>query len=554
MMHRCRNYLCHESVFEQPKAAYNEGYSMTKRVKRVLALVLVWAACMSVVACASEQSEKNYDGPALVASILAQVQFADTLKDVGDSATLYFSDLPEGTQVKLYLGSGYYADEVALLTLAKASDAAAVKEAAKAHVAQQRNQFANYIPEELGKIDQALIWEGGSYVIICISDRVADAKLILDNGTDPNYKLPGGSSNTTTNTTTVGGTTTQPPVTTAPPATSTPAPTTPITTARPTLNQNLALDSNGYPILMSLDGRYYKYSNGMIRIDNCAYEVCGYSDSVAETYAQLVSKVADALAGKTKVYSLAIPTSYGVMVPNDIQMQMTGYGNQGQYIENVIAKYSSNVTPVRCFDNLMRHRNEYLYFRTDHHWNGIGAYYAYEAFCETKGIKPYTMQQREEVQFDNFLGTLYTHTEQDQNLLPADTVYAYMPMSKSATLTFYDNAGKGTNWSIIADVTNWNSGGKYNTFAGGDNPLTVIQNPEVTDGSVCIVIKESYGNALIPYLVDHYSAIYEIDYRYWTGDLVQYAQEVGADDIIFANNIMMISTGILVGKLSNIIK
>jgi hypothetical protein len=242
------------------------------------------------------------------------------------------------------------------------------------------------------------------------------------------------------------------------------------------------------------------------------------------------------------------------MMPNDVQKLIGSYGNQGAYIENVIAKFSSNVIPVRCFDNLMRHRNEYLYFRTDHHWTGTGAYYAYEAFCETKGIQPYTMQQRQEMVFPGFYGTLYTHTNQDANLLPADTVYAYKPVSKSATMTYYDRNGKGTAWAIIADVTNWNAGGKYNTFAAGDNPLTVFQNPEVTDGSVCIVIKESYGNAMMSYLVDHYSTIYEIDYRYWTGDLVQYAQQVGADDIIFANNIMMISTGILVGQLSGIIK
>ena len=529
------------------------GICMTKRIKRIFSLVLVLVACLNMAACGGNQQETTYDGPALVNSILAQVAFADTLKDVGDSAALYFGDLPQGTQVKMYLGSGYYADEVALLTLAKASDAAAVKVAAQAHIQQLHGQFANYIPEEVGKIDKALIWAGGNYVIICVSDRVADAKLILDNAKDPSYKIPGGS----TNTTTVPGTTTVPSVT-APPAGTTapsvPTTTVPSTTLAPTINQNVPVDSNGYPILISMDGRYHKYENGMIRVDNTAYEVAGYSDSIAANYAQLVSKAADALAGKTNVYSLAIPTSYGVMMPNDIQMALPGYGNQGEYIENVIAKYSSNVKAVRCFDNLMRHRNEYLYFRTDHHWNGIGAYYAYEAFCETKGVQPYTMTQREEVRFDGFLGTLYTHTNQDSKLLPADTVYAYKPMSKSATLTFYDTKGNATNWSIITDVTNWSASGKYNTFAGGDNPLTIIRNPEVTDGSVCIIVKESYGNALIPYLVDHYSTIYEVDYRYWTGDLVAYANEVGATDLIFANNIMMISTGVLVGKLANIVK
>ena len=87
-----------------------------------------------------------------------------------------------------------------------------------------------------------------------------------------------------------------------------------------------------------------------------------------------------------------------------------------------------------------------------------------------------------------------------------------------------------------------------------DNPLTVFDNPDVTDGSVCIVIKESFGNALMPLLVDHYGKTYEIDYRYWKGNLIDYAKEVGATDIVFANNISMVSTGLLVGNLSKIIK
>ena len=212
------------------------------------------------------------------------------------------------------------------------------------------------------------------------------------------------------------------------------------------------------------------------------------------------------------------------------------------------------MVPVRCFDNLMRHRNEYLYFRTDHHWNGIGAYYAYEAFCEAKGITPYTMEQREEKQFGDFLGTLYINSGKPASLLPTDTVYAYKPYSKSATMVYYDKTGAEVKWPIISNVTNYQQSNKYSTFAGADNPLAIFTNPEVTDGSVCIVVKESYGNALLPYLVDHYSTIYEVDYRYWTGDLAAYAQQVGADDLIFANNIMMISTGLLVGMLDKVIE
>jgi hypothetical protein len=114
--------------------------------------------------------------------------------------------------------------------------------------------------------------------------------------------------------------------------------------------------------------------------------------------------------------------------------------------------------------------------------------------------------------------------------------------------------GKQSKWPIITDVSAYNANAKYMTFAGGDNPLTVFTNPAVTDGSVCIIIKESFGNALLPFLVDHYSKVYEVDYRYWKGNLIDLAAEVGASDMIFANNFMMISSRSNIGKLSMIAK
>ena len=527
---------------------------MKKTVKNVLSVILVAVMILSMVGCGEnpDTPAKKYDVPALVQSILKQVTFADTLTAVGTSAALYFPDLPESAKVDLYTGSGYYADEVALITLSNTADKKAAKASVDAHIAQLRSQFQNYIPGEVGKIDKVFIWEYEEYIVVCISDDYASVKQIVDHASDPSWKLPAG--NNTTGATTVLPQTTTPSTDATEPTQGTTVP--PAVTIPPvTYDPSVELRPDGYPLLTSQSGKFENIANGsMIRVDNRAFEWYGYSDSVASTYAQLVSKVAVALKGKTTVYTLPIPTAIGIMMPDDIQAMLSNNPDQGVDIDKVLDKMDSSVVPVRCYDNLMRHRNEYLYFRTDHHWNGIGAYYAYEAFCETKGIQPYTMEQREEVQFDNFLGTLYINSGKPDTLLPTDTVYAYKPYSKTASMVFYDSKGNEVKWSIISDVTNYQQSNKYSTFAGADNSLSIFTNPEVTDGSVCVVVKESYGNALLPYLVDHYSTIYEIDYRYWTGDLATYAQKVGADDLIFANNIMMINTGILVGKLDLVIE
>jgi hypothetical protein len=91
-------------------------------------------------------------------------------------------------------------------------------------------------------------------------------------------------------------------------------------------------------------------------------------------------------------------------------------------------------------------------------------------------------------------------------------------------------------------------------FAGGDNPLTVFSNPSAGNNQVLIIIKESYGNALLPYLVDHYKTIYEIDYRYWKGNVISLAREVGATDLVFANCFPTTNSNAKIGQIAKIVK
>lgn len=318
---------------------------------------------------------------------------------------------------------------------------------------------------------------------------------------------------------------------------------------------DVIIPSAEIPSLTSRSGEYYDYGNGIIRVDNQAFEEYGYVESAAQHYANIVNLTAEALYGDTQVYCMALPTAIGIVLPDDIAAIFPRYEDQGAATQKLYAKISPAVKTVDCYGHLMPHRDEYLYFRTDFHWNGRAAYYAYEAFCSAKGIKPYTLDERTESKFQGFLGALYNNSCGQDPILAEmpDTVLAYHPYSSSATMQYTDWDGVVRSWSIIADVSSWSPSSKYSTFAGGDSPFAEFTNPDVTDGSVCIVVKESYGNALLPYLVDHYSKIYEIDYRYWKGDLIEFAREHEADDLIFANNMSMIRSEYLIGRLNEII-
>lgn len=108
-------------------------------------------------------------------------------------------------------------------------------------------------------------------------------------------------------------------------------------------------------------------------------------------------------------------------------------------------------------------------------------------------------------------------------------------------------------WPVIYDVSNYNAGLKYSTFIASDNPYTEIENKDLSDGSSCIVVKESFGNAFIPFLVDHYQTVYVVDYRYWTGSISKLAQDKKVNDVLFLNNLSMIRNKSLVGKLYRVL-
>ena len=81
----------------------------------------------------------------------------------------------------------------------------------------------------------------------------------------------------------------------------------------------------------------------------------------------------------------------------------------------------------------------------------------------------------------------------------------------------------------------------------------LINNPDVTDSSSCIVVKESFGNAFVPFLTDHYQTIHVIDYRYWKGSLSQCVTENNVQDVLFVNNLSAIRSTALVGYLHNVV-
>ena len=271
-----------------------------------------------------------------------------------------------------------------------------------------------------------------------------------------------------------------------------------------------------------------------------AFNVYYFGQDNADYYASVINTIATKIPKGVKFTEMLVPTAFGVYLGENIQKDLGG-SDQGKAIDYMYGMMSEDINKVKVMDILKDHNAEYLYFNTDHHWTPLGAYYAYYRWCQSREIVPHTLDQFETVEYPDFLGTFYAASGQSETLRQnADTIIAYIPMGTNEC-TFIEG-GMEIPWNVVYDVSDYPDSGKYSCFIGADNELCTIVNPKIKDGSACLLIKESYGNAFAPFLVDHFEKTFVVDYRYSSKNLVDFIKQEGIDEVIILNNMEAITS------------
>ena len=289
------------------------------------------------------------------------------------------------------------------------------------------------------------------------------------------------------------------------------------------------------------------YVNG-----DTAYQLYYFDQALVDRYTKSVINAALKLDGIAHVYDMVVPTSPCIYLSEaDISRLGCTDGNDAiSYIYKAIDSYSRQLmesgrlsAPVKTLDvypTLAKHKEEYIFYRTDHHWTGLGAYYTSRLFLDAVGRNYPSLDKYTEYQIDGFLGTLYKHTQNASLKANPDTVYAYeSPTVKK--LTVFDRNTEEYIEDVIINP-NVKSSNKYLCFSSGDRPYYEIHNETVHDGSAILVIRESYGNAFLPVIADSYEYVYAIDYRFWDEDLVSLVLEKNIDTVLFLNNLAATAT------------
>ena len=269
----------------------------------------------------------------------------------------------------------------------------------------------------------------------------------------------------------------------------------------------------------------------VLQINDAAYNYFRQSEYVSDKYIAMVNNLVEAMDGKgVTVVSAPAPTAIGIMVENDY-MELLKCTPQDQVLEYLHSRMDERVVTVDTYSALVAHNDEYLFFRTDHHWAPLGAYYTYVAVCEALGYEAASLDAFEVLDQGEFRGSLYYQCNQSDKLR-LDNVYAYQPYD-DVTMMIYNEEGYGFEWPLITDMSKSAINSKYMAFLAGDHPMVVITNNDKPDAPNCVVIKDSFGNCFAPFLTQNYHKVYVVDYRsYYQMKMSRFVEEYDITDLI----------------------
>ena len=291
-------------------------------------------------------------------------------------------------------------------------------------------------------------------------------------------------------------------------------------------------ETTNYPQITS-DGKVKDY-NSVVVVDDAAYELYTYLDDVAANYAKSINKVAKNLDGKADVYDLVIPLSSGITFPDNLRDEIKS-SDQQEAMKKIQDKMSDKVKSVDVYDTLMQHREEYEYYRTDHHWTTLGAYYGYQALSKsmkldtskTSDMKPYAVTNA-------FNGTLASTSGYETGY--EEPIYIYAPDNlKNATEAVVNNVNEKKKTATLYDTSKLKGKDKYALFLGGNYPILDIKTTADSTDRL-LIIKDSYANSLIPFLIPYYREIVVVDPRYYYDDIEKVMKKDNITSVLFLYN------------------
>ena len=214
-------------------------------------------------------------------------------------------------------------------------------------------------------------------------------------------------------------------------------------------------------------------------------------------------------------------------LPNNVETP-----NQREIIDDFYNQLTEKITPIQTTDLLMANKNEYIYFKTDHHQTSLGAYLAYTAFTAQKGESSVDIRDLEKIIVSQeFLGT-FDSKAQIYNQ-ETDVIDIFLNENNiDLKEVRYDNE---TTKSLFNEEY-LTKKDKYSYFLNGNN-AKVVAKTNIENGKKVLIIKDSYAHIMAQFLCQDYEELHFIDPRYYKVSMTDYAKENGITEVLFLYNV-----------------
>lgn len=254
---------------------------------------------------------------------------------------------------------------------------------------------------------------------------------------------------------------------------------------------------------------------------------CWGTYSLCESWAESVNELKRRLP-EANVYHMVVPTSSEFYVPDGWDSFTASQKNKIGHA----ASFLENVTDIDAYSALEAHLGEEIYARTDHHWLPLGGYYAAEAFANAAGLDFPELSKYEKVERGGYVGSLYGYAKDEHLKNDPEVFTLYLsPNNDALKTTYYDKDFRNGYESAL--ILSPDASGYYCSFLGSDDRIAKIET-DVKNGRRLVIFKESYGNALVPFLTSSFEEIYVCDIRYFNLNAAEFCESVGATDVLAA--------------------
>lgn len=238
-----------------------------------------------------------------------------------------------------------------------------------------------------------------------------------------------------------------------------------------------------------------------------------------------------------KAFSDNVKKEYGVevrvvLVPTAVEIlsdKLPSFAPHASQAAMLDYAKSAGLDIVDVTEALKKHSDEYIYYKTDHHFTSLGAYYCYAAWKAAKGETADPLSAwKSEILCDNFRGTTYAKV--NYPFAPYDTITAYY---KTLTHRVDYNSGSYVTDSIY-ERKYLEGKDQYAAFLNSNQSTTVISG---SGQGKLLILKDSYANTFSQFVIDEYEETHLIDMRFYTRSISEYIKANGITEVMVMYNI-----------------